>query len=319
MKGEYNITLNDNRVRYEFTVRRQVTIILGHSGTGKSTLCDWVSRLVLGNNRDIGIHCNIKDKLEVIRNNKKFVEEIKESSEKIFFIDENNDYLYTKEFANAIQGSDCYFVIATRSLKSVKYLTFSVEDIYELGSEREDKITINRFINRYNVVEEHIRPELVITEDSHSGYQMIKNIFNCEVVPACGKDNVYNTLRKYKNMYSKVYIIVDGAAFGNCIGTISLMLSSSIVLFTPESFEWLLLQCQHISKYLKNKDLLFKTYDYCDSREFISWERFYTDLLNRLCLAKLRCAYNKSSLPQFIEGSSEIKSEIKKLLKDIDW
>ena len=40
MKGKYSILVQNNRLRYEFTIYRNITIIRGDSATGKTTLLD---------------------------------------------------------------------------------------------------------------------------------------------------------------------------------------------------------------------------------------------------------------------------------------
>ena len=43
MKGSYKVVLQNKRVKYEFTVRRNITIIRGDSATGKTTLISMVA------------------------------------------------------------------------------------------------------------------------------------------------------------------------------------------------------------------------------------------------------------------------------------
>ena len=38
MKGKYHIVVQNNRLRYELDIRRNITIIRGDSATGKTTL-----------------------------------------------------------------------------------------------------------------------------------------------------------------------------------------------------------------------------------------------------------------------------------------
>ena len=40
MKGKYSVFVQNNRLRYEFTISRNITIIRGDSATGKTTLLD---------------------------------------------------------------------------------------------------------------------------------------------------------------------------------------------------------------------------------------------------------------------------------------
>ncbi len=40
MKGKYSVFVQNNRLRYEFTISRNITIICGDSATGKTMLLD---------------------------------------------------------------------------------------------------------------------------------------------------------------------------------------------------------------------------------------------------------------------------------------
>ena len=40
MKGKYNVLVQNNRLRYEFTISRNITVIRGDSATGKTTLIE---------------------------------------------------------------------------------------------------------------------------------------------------------------------------------------------------------------------------------------------------------------------------------------
>lgn len=43
MKGKFHIVVQNNRLRYEFDVRRNITIIRGDSATGKTTLYEMIA------------------------------------------------------------------------------------------------------------------------------------------------------------------------------------------------------------------------------------------------------------------------------------
>ena len=46
MKGKHTIRISDNRVRYEFTIKRNITIIRGDSATGKTTMLEMLDNYV---------------------------------------------------------------------------------------------------------------------------------------------------------------------------------------------------------------------------------------------------------------------------------
>lgn len=70
--------------------------------------------------------------------------------EEIIFIDENNGFLPTDEFAKAVQESDNYYVIVTR--EGLPNLAYSVEEIYgirESGKYGTLKQTYNELYHIY--------------------------------------------------------------------------------------------------------------------------------------------------------------------------
>ena len=47
MKGKHSVFVQNNRLRYEFTISRNITIIRGDSATGKTTLLDLLNLRIL--------------------------------------------------------------------------------------------------------------------------------------------------------------------------------------------------------------------------------------------------------------------------------
>ncbi len=42
MRGQYHVMVQNKRLRYEFDIKRNITIIRGDSATGKTTLYDYI-------------------------------------------------------------------------------------------------------------------------------------------------------------------------------------------------------------------------------------------------------------------------------------
>ena len=58
MKGKYHIIVQNNRVKFEFDIKRNITIIRGDSATGKTTLMHLVETYErLGDESGISISC----------------------------------------------------------------------------------------------------------------------------------------------------------------------------------------------------------------------------------------------------------------------
>ena len=43
MKGKYRIIVENKKIRYDFEIKRNITIIKGDSATGKTTLADMIA------------------------------------------------------------------------------------------------------------------------------------------------------------------------------------------------------------------------------------------------------------------------------------
>ena len=126
-----------------------------------------------------------------------------------------------------------------------------------------------------------VNPEIVITEDSNSGYQFFEHVckdngLKCETLN--GKSNVFHYLNVHKN--EKMLVIADGAAFGSEIDKVLRLIEKkeNIALYLPESFEWLILSAGILKNSLVDK-ILDDPSEYVECKEYFSWERFFTAVL----------------------------------------
>lgn len=316
MTGRYEIILTErnHNLTYRLVLDRQVTILKGNSGTGKSTLYNLALKLRKTKGADNSLHCNLLDKLTFLEA-EDWDEQIKKRHNRIFLVDEfESRTVASKAFAEAVTHSDNYFLIISRS-GCLNYLTYSVNSVYELQATKTGKETIDSFVSRYVNTSQSIKPDYVVTEDEKAGYQMYANILNCPVVSAKGKDKVFDTVKPLLDSGNTVFVIADGAAFGAGITRLFPMFSGKdLFVFTPECFEWLVLT------YSKFKHLLdegfYEPWNYCDTKKYISYEPYYYDILKRLC-AGLNMKYDKSNLPSGLNSAS-MQSHIKSCLSDLD-
>ncbi len=285
MKGSYEIIVANAKVRYEFTVRRNITIIKGDSATGKTTLVEMI-REYYESGEGSGIELRSKKECRVLagRDWKRLLEGIYES---IVFIDEDNAFLPTREFAEAVRESDNYYVIVTR--ESLPNLPYSVEEIYgirESGKYASLKQTYNELFHIYGREDytKPVTPEYVIVEDSNSGYEFFVGMMgenDSKVTSASGKSNIF--LKMMESTMGQVLVIADGAAFGSEMDRVMKLIhrKSGIALYLPESFEWLILKSGIIQDGRLGK-ILEKPEDFIESKEYFSWERFFSGLLMEL-------------------------------------
>ena len=167
-----------------------------------------------------------------------------------------------------------------------------------------------------------ICPQYVITEDSNSGYEFFSELSkesNISCTAANGKSNIIFNLQKMGEKDGTGLIIVDGAAFGSEMRDISeyMKAEGNIVLYAPESFEWLLLSTNMIPN-IRVSQILEYPENHIDSREYVSWERFFTSVLVSQSQDNPLWAYSKKKLPD-VYLSSKIINAVKKQMKLIVW
>lgn len=165
-------------------------------------------------------------------------------------------------------------------------LPYSVNEIYGIrnsGKYGYLKQTYNELYQIYGTdnFKQEIKPEKIITEDSNSGFQFFDELCKnngLRCVTANGKSNIFKCLER--NDSEKILVIADGAAFGAEIDRIMQMIKiqNNVVLYLPESFEWIVLQSGLIND--ENLEAILESpCEYIESKEYFSWERYFTDLL----------------------------------------
>ena len=260
MKGKYRVIVQDKRIRYDFTIHRNITVIRGDSATGKTTLLDMLTAYATAG-AESGTTVNCEKNCTVLTG-MDWKNRLAGIHDSLVFMDELARFTASEDFAAAIRNTDNYYIIVSR--EPLANLPYSVDEIY--GS-------------RDSLVYQD--PSLVIAEDSNSGYSFFRNIYDkkgISCVSANGKSNIHALLQKSAG--TRILVIADGAAFGPEMERIHRLIESghTIALYLPESFEWIILR----SGLLKDSDInaiLESPEDYIESSLYFSWERFFTALL----------------------------------------
>ena len=112
--------------KYDFIIKRNITILTGDSGSGKTVLIDLI-RDYRRFGADSGVRVSCDCPCRTI-DNEDWERQIEEITGSIIFIDEGNRFLVSKKFAGIVQNSDNYFVLATR--EKLPALPYSVNEIY---------------------------------------------------------------------------------------------------------------------------------------------------------------------------------------------
>ncbi len=314
MKGNIRVVVSTKKLRYELNLRRNITILQGDSASGKTTLIQIISDYQSGRTGPgTEIVCDRKC-IVLAGDAESAIMRLKTLTEAVVFVDEQERFLYSKAFSEAVLASGCYFVFVTRD--GLNMLPYSVNEIYYLKNSGYYQNTRQVYNSMYQVYPEaemnkKIEPSLILTEDSNAGYEMYEAIGQDIKVPcdsAGGKSNIAKYI--LANKEEQILAIVDGAAFGADMQSVMhvLEMSKGSYVWTPESFEYLVLQsgivqAEGLSEIMENPG------DFIESSEYSSWERFFTCLLDNLTRNTIY-AYSKKKLnPNYLTRGNIDKME----------
>lgn len=300
MNGDVYITLSTPKIVYKMHFDRNISIIRGDSGTGKSLLCELIS-LALAGDETVTLSTNGPKCIVMPLNtsdptSKSWKDIISDSTDSVIFVDEMCDCFHANEFYTSIQYTSNYFVLLTR--RDYSNISYSPKAIFEFKKEMGELQPVVRNTCLYPVINENVTPSKILTEDRAAGYHFYQLLYPIEVTSAGTKTKVDKCLRRlHKEGASNVVAVVDGAAFGSefdkCVKV--LRLNQTFHLYFPESFEWLLL---HSTIFHSNKEIQSILSDYLntiDWSKFLSCERYFTNILKEATKQLKLLPYDKSS------------------------
>ena len=323
MKGKFTFRVHGNNSFYEFELKRNITMLQGDSGTGKTTLLEILLQY-LRNGEASGYSVETDANYYVFMHEPTqgtWHDELDNLRNTVIFIEENNQFVMNRSFASFVKASGNYFVIINRA--SIKCLLYSTKEMYELESElSEDGYTqIYHFKEIYpkelNVFSKtdlfDFKLDLVITEDSNTGFRFFKNFFNVNVDTAGGNSKILQVVGDFNK--SNLLCIADGAAYGAYMQQLYEYINSKfigqIVLWIPESFEYLLLKAKVIDFDGLN-EILENTYNFVECSKFSSWERFFTSLAIENSSKEHK--YKKNSEDDYYCNNEGTRIKIRKVL-----
>lgn len=311
MRGKHHIIVESPRLKYEFDIKRNITIIQGDSGTGKTTLTDLIREYEMRGSMspvkiESDVPCVVYSGAE--NNWKIFLQAMGPS---IIFIDEGYGFISSKEFAEMIRETEHYYVLITR--KPLTCLPYSIKEVYGIRTTGKYHFPDQVYHEFYPIYSDDLEADqgktvYFVTEDSKSGYQFVKEWCGGSVscISADGNSNIYETIRTIPKDNGLI-VMADGAAFGAYIAKVLFLakIRNNLLLYLPESFEWVVLK-SGILQSKKLKDVLEKPEDYIDSKQYFSWERFFTAYLEELTEDDPVRHYQKQKLGEFyLEGKNQ--------------
>lgn len=318
MKGVQHIEVSNRDAKFEFDLYRNITIINGDSGTGKTTLFNMIFDYTR-NKEYSGVNLSCDKKcIALISTDDDWISSIKKIKDSIVFIDEGSKFITSYDFAKVIKKTDNYYVLFTR--EEIHELPYSVEEVYEMKSSKKYHSLVKRYKEKENhyyigdVYNKKTELEILLVEDRKSGYEFYNEYFkntNIKCISTKANSNVFKCL--CDNLNKNILIVVDGAAFGSQMNKIELLIANrkNIYLCLPESFEWLILKSGLINK-RTIKNVLNNPSNYIDSNRYFSWEEFFTDCL---------CNESKNSVFEYSKSKLNknylLKKNSNKILKEI--
>lgn len=310
MRGKHHIIIETARLKYEFDIRRNITIIRGDSATGKTTLIDLLRAFsVQGEKSGIRIQSDVPC-VVYGGDSASWQRALSGYSNSIVFIDENYSFIISAEFADVIQGTDNYYVLITR--RNLTELPYSINEIYGIRTSGKYHFPQQIYHEFYRIYSqeypEKARNAVLITEDRNSGFQFFSGVFGGgRCVSAEGNGNIFREILHFEEGKPLV-VVADGAAFGAFIEKVlsAAFLHGNTVLYLPESFEWMVLRSGVLSS-KKVSEILETPEDYIESSVYFSWERFFTELLKKESAEKGYSRYTKSSIPEYYLSKTSVE------------
>lgn len=303
MIGTHQVRVSRRRgTSFRFEVRRNVTIVRGDSGTGKTTLYEMVAdHTRLGDASGVSIQC---DKPCVALTDIDWQNQLEQTRDSIVFVDEGFEPLASEAFARAVFGSDNYFVIFSRS--ELANLPYSVNEAYRIKTSGKfhtfEPLYKRKEGERYSL--SRVTPktdfDVLLTEDSKSGLQFFSHRFEdkeLRVETSASNSKIMTWLLGHSD--ERVFVVADGAAFGPYADRVLKLQRErpeNITVCLPESFEWLLLK----SGIVRSEGLGAVLEDpsaHIESVSYATWERFFAALLVELTRGT-PFAYKKAELAE---------------------
>lgn len=250
-----------------------------------------------------------------------------------------------------------------KSMASLEYAVESIltpanKAVYESGKLKYKDFIVPLYRNTNRYID--FKPTLIIVEDQEVGYRKIKEITGIKTLSARGKDNIRNLMLKLleltvgsnmginkeneavskmeklymreKDLFKRIFILVDGASFGQNIEGILLLAHmlekktdiEQIGVGVPESFEWMCLKTGSIGS-LRSEELkckigdrikLSKVSNDIDNTKYKTWEGYYTDTLKSIIKEKSGEEYDKSRDCRML-SSQKFNKELKSILNSV--
>lgn len=310
MKGKVSFEISNNQIFFELLIERNITVITGDSGTGKTKLFNLVKNYSLYR-KNSGITLKCKKNIDYLDKGN-WESKIKELDDSIIFIDEGADFVKTYEFAKLISSSSNYYVIISR--ESLPQIPYSVDAVKKIVKNNRKPIFEKLYTDISVKDISDFNYDLILVEDSKSGLQFFENaskVFGVICKTTNGKTGILNVLEENKD--KKVLVVADAAALGSEIKALMKYKSlheNMVELFLPECFEWLILKSDIFKGNKEIRAILRDPVKNIECSLYFSWERYFAELLSETTKDIPNLQYKKNKLAK----GYKLKENTKKIL-----
>lgn len=264
------LIVENRKIKYRFELHRRVTYVIGKSATGKTELLHTIN--AGRSDRRVKIECERK----IYTSLSEVSEDLEDLNNALFILDENSLEFKNKAFISKWYKGDIWILVLSRDIKNVTF-PCAISEVYEIVMDK-GVHTLKRY---YDLNLNNKRYKELIVEDSGSGYEFYSRI--APTIPAKGNDRL-SKMALLPDGIHKLYII-DSSNGAREFYNIYLRAKEGLIdVCTPESFEYVILKTKMFYR-LKDVKYIFDNIEkLANSKEYISWERFFSDKLNDICL-----------------------------------
>lgn len=304
------IYLEYKKYKLDITLDNKITIILGLSGTGKSSIHNILTKINSSRKQGKIEISNKRLKFLYVNNEQLIMYGIHDEhlpEDTIYIIDEGRVHI-DNYLATIIKNTiNSYFIFTTRDvIHTLNYDMYSVKELVHL---KNGISTFKNYINTHIQNEEEISKSSlnnIIIEDSGKAQQWFTKLFenmSIRIESVHGKDNIcYRLEQELKNNNSNILVIMDRCSFGcqtyKFKGLIDKYGSHVFMISNYKSWEYLMLNTNMYKNYYKPYEVDIPLFE----------EEYYEQELERISGDNQECSrYTKIKHETKINVQSKLK------------
>lgn len=290
MRCNHSISLITKREHYELTIRSKISVLLGMSATGKSTLYRIFLDRTLKKQCDAEVRQLQEQDWELTL--KAYQDDV------IFVCDEYCSYMDDDRFYALLKESRACFILITRN--RLNRFPLSYLDIYRLVTVK----GITKNVRKYEpFIPREQKPEMLITEDEKSSCIFFRrHLPQMTVVGIGAKSKLPQVIEQYAEQAENILVFADGDGIGAEYAKLRFQaLEYRMNLMLPNSYEWLLLSSRMFARFPEIKEKLEHTERFLTTA-YTGREQFWEKMLKSAMQTVKGQEYTKNSMQDCFTG-----------------